>query len=397
MTMETPSGAIPVALINNSVTPYRLHLHTRLAREMPDLQFWSLFTHDRSNSPWQFNAPPEIRPVFFGPGEQSLARNSFRLQRREWRKAGAILRWIDGHGIRGVILGGYNDIGRLRILCWCRRRKVPCFVFGDSNVHCDSTSGWKGWLKALLLPPLLRLAAGILYCGKLGEQYFRLYGVPTERLFRFPYEPDYTRIQNVRSEAIDAARRAYTLRAERRYLIYSGRLIAIKRVDLLLQAFLRIAPLRPDWDLIIAGAGDQLEPLHAMLPAQFAGRVIWTGFINEPDTLAALYSLAHALVLPSDYEPWGVVVTEAAVRMPVIASAVVGAAADVIADGVNGRIFRAGDVDALQECLLDVTDPSTLSAMTAAAPAQFATWHSMSDPVRGLRAALDSVDLSRPA
>jgi glycosyltransferase involved in cell wall biosynthesis len=274
---------------------------------------------------------------------------------------------------------------------------VPCFIFGDSNVHCDSTSGWKGRLKALLLPPVLRLSAAILYCGKFGEQYFRRYGVSAERLFRFPYEPDYGRIRNVRPDAIEAARRAYGLQAGRRYLIYSGRLISIKRVDLLLQAFLRIAPLRPNWDLIIAGAGDQLEPLQAMLPAQFVDRVIWTGFINEPDTLAAVYSTAHALVLPSDYEPWGVVVTEAAVRMPVIASSVVGAAADVIADGVNGRIFRAGDVDALQRCLLDVTDPSTLSAMTAAAPAEFAAWHDLSDPVRGLRAALDSVHFGGPA
>lgn len=395
--METPSAAIPVALINNSVTPYRLHLHTRLAREMPDLQVWSLFTHDVSNAPWQLAAPPEIRPVFFGRGEQSVINCSVMSQRREWRKAGAILRWIERVGIRGVILGGYNDIGRLRILWWCRRRKVPCLVFGDSNVHGDSTSGWKGRVKALLLPPILRLSAGVLCCGKCGEQYFRRYGVPAERLFRFPYEPDYTRIRNVRPEATEAARGVYGLQAGRRYLIYSGRLISLKRVDLLLEAFIRIAPLRSGWDLIIAGAGDQLKPLQALLPAQFENRVIWTGFINEPDTLAALYSIAHALVLPSDYEPWGVVVTEAAVRMPVIASSVVGAAADVIADGVNGRIFRAGDVDALQTCLLDVTDPSTLSAMTAAAPAEFAAWHNLSDPVKGLRAALDSVHLSSPA
>src|ERR1035438_2494482 len=191
MTMETLSAAIPVALINNSVTPYRLHLHTRLAREMPDLQFWSLFTHERSNAPWQLDASPEIRPVFFGPGEQSLASHSVSSQRREWRKSGAILRWIERQGIRGVILGGYNDIGRLRILWWCRRRDLPCFVFGDSNVHCDSPSGWKGRLKVVLLPPMLRLSAGILCCGKFGEQYFRRYGVSAERLFRFPYEPDY--------------------------------------------------------------------------------------------------------------------------------------------------------------------------------------------------------------
>jgi hypothetical protein len=71
----------------------------------------------------------------------------------------------------------------------------------------------------------------------------------------------------------------------------------------------------------------------------------------------------------------------------------VGSAADLIEDGVNGRIFAAGDADSLLECLLDVTGPSTLSRMTAAAARKFAEWHQDSDPIQGLRAALASVDL----
>src|SRR5204862_428730 len=41
-----------VALLCNTLTPYRLHLHRRLAREVPEVEFWSLFTHVDSSSPW---------------------------------------------------------------------------------------------------------------------------------------------------------------------------------------------------------------------------------------------------------------------------------------------------------------------------------------------------------
>lgn len=388
------ASPVPVALINNSVTPYRLHLHSRLAREIPELQFWSVFTHEVSNSPWRLKTPPEIRPVFFGPGEESLQSDSVRRQWGEWRKAKAILAWIRQRQIRAVVLGGYSDAGLLRILLWCHRRHLPCFLFGDSNIHCDGSSVWKGALKAAFLPQVLRRCTGVLCCGRFGEQYFSRYGVPTGKIFRFPYEPDYGRIRSLPTGQIEAIRKTYHLAPERRYLIYSGRLISLKRVNLLLRAFARIAPVRPDWDLIVAGDGEQRSVLQALIPSGISQRAIWTGFINDPENLAALYGAAHVLVLPSDYEPWGVVVTEAAVRMPVVASSVVGAAADVIVDGLNGRIFQAGELDSLERCLLDVTNPARLAAMTAAAPAQFAAWHSDSDPVVGLRAAFSSMELA---
>ena len=55
-----------VAIIANSHTPYRLHLHLRIAREVPEIRLWSVFTHEVSNAPWQFEAPAEIGPATNG-------------------------------------------------------------------------------------------------------------------------------------------------------------------------------------------------------------------------------------------------------------------------------------------------------------------------------------------
>ena len=67
--------------------------------------------------------------------------------------------------------------------------------------------------------------------------------------------------------------------------------------------------------------------------------------------------MAHAdvFVLPSVYEPHGIVVHEAmAAGTPVIASDVCGAAYDLVDAGVNGEIFRSGDAEDLRAKLLAV-------------------------------------------
>jgi glycosyltransferase involved in cell wall biosynthesis len=380
-----------LAIISNEQTPYRLHLHRRIATELPELRLWSLFTHEKASSPWKLTECPEINPVWFGAGDSSQDQAKLSHAIKEWRKGGAILRWMQDRDIRAVVVLGYNDWGRWRILQGCRRRGIPCLLFGDSNILCDNPSGAKALLKRALLPRILKRCSGVLYCGRLGREYFIRYGADPARMFPFPYEPDYQAVQDVPLSQIEQARRRYHLPAGRRYLIYSGRLTPVKRVDLLLHAFAAIAADRPHWDLIMAGDGELRASLPSLVPADLKPRVIWTGFIDDHQRLAALYALADVLVLPSEYEPWGVVVTEAAVRLALVASSVVGAAAEVLRDGVNGKLFENRSLPSLIAALREVTDESRIDAFKAASPKVLAEWRKRSDPVAGLRQALESV------
>src|SRR5215212_1963217 len=67
------TGPADVAVVANSSTPYRTHLHRRIVQEMPEVRLWSLYTHEIGTSPWLDPPPQEIRPVQFGPGEDALA------------------------------------------------------------------------------------------------------------------------------------------------------------------------------------------------------------------------------------------------------------------------------------------------------------------------------------
>lgn len=372
-----------LAVVTNALTPYRLHFHRRIVRELPEVALWSLFTHDQSDSPWAAEPPDDIRPVAFGAGEPTARQGRPRYALHEWRKGGRIIGWLHDHDVRAVVLGGYNDPGRLRIARWCRATGVPCFLFGDSNVRGDTATGIKARIKRAYVGRVLGLCAGALCCGTLGRDYFVRYGMPAKRVFFCPYEPDYDLIR---------ATPPTPLPAGRKHVIYSGRLAAVKRVDLLIDAFAAIAVERPEWDLLIAGGGPLRTDLEARVPVSLAGRVRWLGFLDDQTALSSLYRAADVLVLPSDYEPWAVVVNEGvAAGLAVVASDAVGAAEDLVRDGRNGRVFPRGDLAALTVALRDVTAPGRAEALGAASAAVLAEWRRVADPVDGLRHALASV------
>jgi len=387
---SSPRDARPaVAIIANSHTPYRLHLHRRIAREIPWIRLCSLFTHESSNAPWAFTAGEEIGAVQFGQGESCDGQDKAQNALREWRRAGRIIHWMKENQVRFVLMMGYNDAGRMRMIRWCRRNHVPCWLFGDSNIRGDLARGLKAMVKRVVVGRVVNDCDGIFSCGSLGRDYFVKYGADPQHCFYFPYEPDYELIQSQTTEAIDLVRRRFNLEPSRRRLVYSGRLTAVKRVDLLFDAFAQIANERPDWDLVVVGDGNLRQALQGRLTPELASRVTWTGFVDDQATVSALYRLSDALVLPSDYEPWALVINEAAAAgLAIVASNVVGAAAELVRDGYNGRVFPPGDLNALTKCLLEVTDGAKIDAMKAASAVMLADWRKRGDPVDGLRRAM---------
>jgi glycosyltransferase involved in cell wall biosynthesis len=125
--------------------------------------------------------------------------------------------------------------------------------------------------------------------------------------------------------------------------LFCGKLTPAKRPLDLLAAFERLAPGRAV--LLYVGDG----PLRGEIERRAAGRpdVRVTGFRNQSE-LARSYALADVLVLPSAFEPWGLVINEALnFGLRVIASDRVGAAADLVQGEDHGQVFPAGDVAAL--------------------------------------------------
>ena len=104
--------------------------------------------------------------------------------------------------------------------------------------------------------------------------------------------------------------------------------------------------------VIFVGDGALLETCRNTISANKLTNVHLVGFKNQSE-LPAYYAAADALVLPSEYETWGLVVNEAmACGLPCIVSDACGAAADMILEGKTGFTYPMGDVPRLAELMM---------------------------------------------
>jgi glycosyltransferase involved in cell wall biosynthesis len=146
-----------------------------------------------------------------------------------------------------------------------------------------------------------------------------------------------------------------------------GRLAPEKNLDLLLQTWTALRRQRPDARLLLVGDG----PSRAELAAAH-GEVIFAGMRHGED-LAAHYASADLFLFPSLTETYGNVIAEAlASGLGVVAFDRAGAA-DLIEDGVSGRLAPGEDAAAFVGLALELAnDPARLAAMRARAPAAVA-------------------------
>ena len=383
-----------LAIIANVQTPYRVATHLRLARELSDLTLWSLYTHEIGDQAWKYHAQSEINPVIFGPGESCLTADHPRAWWHEWRKGGEIARFIRREGIDAVIVSGYNDPGRLRLIFSCWLRDVPVFLAGDSNILGDKPRGARKFFKKLVVRSVLRMVHGVLPFGSSGAEYFAAYGATRDRTWFFPAEPDYEIFSQADEEMLTQVQREYGLSPERRRIVFCGRMAKAKRPDLVLKAFIEIARERPDWDLLMIGAGPMLEDLKNRVPPELSQRVFWTGFVVDARKVSALYHSCDTFILASEFEPWAVVVNETAIAgLAMCVSDVVGAARELVKHGENGTTFSVSQPETLVPALLLATDPTRIANFKAASLAIADKWRRDGDPVRGVWSALGSAGI----
>ena len=269
------------AIIANVPTPYRTHLHRRVAAELEGVRLHSLFTHPRADFAWSDTLPEEIRPVLLyeaGEGTQGEVAVGGRLTRwrREREKGRRIIAYLQQHDVRAVMVNGYASSAMRATLAWCKASGVPAFLRGDSNIAGDASRGVlrdaaKRWVVGRAIDQAQRSGGGVMPMGTLGQAYFEKYGADPERCFWVPYEPDYELFSRAEPDALQAFGEKYGLGSDRRRLLYSGRLVEVKRVDLLLDAFAAVADDRPEWDLAIAGDGPLRADLEARVPQRLPG------------------------------------------------------------------------------------------------------------------------------
>jgi glycogen(starch) synthase len=125
------------------------------------------------------------------------------------------------------------------------------------------------------------------------------------------------------TEARAAVRQRYGIKNDETMVFFIGRLVTVKGVDKLVQAMPMVLTQYPRTKLVILGVGDMEHDLRASIDSlgMHDKVMIRSEFISEKERIQH-YAAADLVVLPSLYEPFGIVCTEAmAMAKPVVVGA----------------------------------------------------------------------------
>jgi glycosyltransferase involved in cell wall biosynthesis len=147
----------------------------------------------------------------------------------------------------------------------------------------------------------------------------------------------------------------------------AGRLVRAKRFDLLIEAFGQVTAERPDWSLRIYGGGAERARLHELIEDR--GLVEQVTLMGVRSPIEAEFAQASIVASASDAESFGMTLVEAMrCGVPVVSTDCPLGPAEIIRDGVDGRLVPVGDHDALASALLDlIADEPGRRRMGAAA------------------------------
>jgi glycosyltransferase involved in cell wall biosynthesis len=222
------------------------------------------------------------------------------------------------------------------------------------------------WLRYLHDRPLVARIARVVEAGarRLGDRAVAVSAFTAERLETLGGGPPVDVVPNgVPIDAIEAAPEGRPVD-----VVFVGRLIADKRVDVLLRAISRVHVGRPV-SCAIVGDGPELARLEALArELRLGAQVRFLGRLDEGAVFGQLKA-ASILAMPSVREGFGLTVVEgqAAGAIPIVARSPLSAAPDLVRDGIDGVVCDPTP-DAFASTVEDLlARPDRISAMRQAA------------------------------
>ncbi len=200
------------------------------------------------------------------------------------------------------------------------------------------------WLRSRVVGTLLRRTSRVIAIGSAARRAYERLGARADRIDMVPYCCELGRFDDVDPADICRLKDEQGGMEAMRFL-YSGQMIPRKGVDVLLQAFSRLAKESPVARLILLGDGPQRSTYEESIAVELRSRIHFAGHVAQTD-VPAWFRASDVFVFPSRHDGWGVVINEAcAARLPVIATRQTGAAVDLVEDGVSGFLVERDDVD----------------------------------------------------
>ena len=261
-----------------------------------------------------------------------------------------------------VVIYGYRQKLQRRAFEWCVTEQVPMLMISDAQLR-QKRPFWKKIAKRVFEPYHLRKISGFLTVGDSNEIYYRHYGVKDDKFFRSPFPIDKEFYESFwKDKDVVSKRVRDELKIpEKNILILSvGKLVSWKRHLDIIKAVKLIDFRQLPLSVVICGTGPEEGSLRKEAEFLEGHQIILAGFVKPLD-LPKFYLTADIYVQSSEQDSHPLVVSEAIfMGCPVIVSDRCGSygPSDDVRPGVNGFVYRCGDLKALAHFIKKISlDP----------------------------------------
>ena len=247
-----------------------------------------------------------------------------------------------------VWVHGWGQLSNIILVIQAKLLGKKVFIRGESSKHLDlDKSKFKLLLKKIFFSTFFKLIDKFLYIGKNNLDFYKDY-IANENKFIFcPYVVDnkffYKEFSdNNKDNPIK--------------FLFCGKFIHRKRPTDILMAINLIKEKTPDLlsqsKFNFVGSGQLKEELTDYINKKNLTNIVTlSGFQNQSD-IVNTYVSSDVLIIPSEKEPWGLVVNEAmASKCAIISSSGTGCSKDLVIEGYNGYIYETGDIYALSKII----------------------------------------------
>ena len=230
-----------------------------------------------------------------------------------------------------INLTGYSEPGTIVILLLCKILNIKTIITNETVYDKQlNRLVLLSWLKILYKTMLFNLT-----------DYFFSYGINSND-FLFRHKVNKIKILSFLN-SFDSERLKYiskNIDVNDPYFLFVGRISVEKNIEFLINMAVKLKYINSNIKIKIIGSGPDFEELNLKILNLNLNNILLIGSIKW-DNLGDYYANSLGLILPSFFEPWGMVANESFFfNVPVICSKFCGCANDLVINEYNGIVLQ---------------------------------------------------------
>lgn len=230
------------------------------------------------------------------------------------------------------------------VLWWLAfRLKIPLLFIGEA--FSKESKGIRGWIKKWVIPLFFKQVKQFISIGKKNHAYYQNHSIHSQRVTRARYCVDVSFFDLPKRDSKilhNKVRRDLGIPDDAFVMLFVGRIFERKRPWDMVTLHKKLAG-HHGLHTIMVGSGDQKDWIHKMVEDDSNFHLV--GQKNQIGT-REFYHAADLLILPSEYETWGLVVNEAfASGLPALVTEDCGVAMDLVESGKTGYVYPTAKIE----------------------------------------------------